>query len=187
MKIFSNDLNMKYVLLSLRIPVIIILLASCSASTGSRYKKDKETVETKRSDSLLIVKEDFDISPYKTQINVSEYSTDSDKLYDVWYEFETNNTDSMIIKNAKIVATVDGYRILIIASDNMEEAGRVREDIKEKISRREVYISFEPPFYKVKVGDFTDLAEANNLKFKLNQLGYTEARVVKETVNLFEQ
>lgn len=187
MKIFSNDLNMKYVLLSLRISVIIILLASCSASTGSRYEKDKEPVETKRSDSLVVVKEDFDITPYKTKINVSQYSTEPDKLHDVWYQYETNNTDSMIVKNGKIIGTVDGYRILIIASDNMEEAGSVREDIKEKISRREVYISFEPPFYKVKVGDFTDLAEANNLKFKLNQLGYTEARVVKETVNLFEQ
>jgi len=178
---------MKYVLLSLKISVTIILLASCSASTGSRYEKDKEPVETKRSDSLVVIQEDFDITPYKTKINVSEYSTDSDKLYDVWYEYETSNTDSMIIRNGKIIATVDGYRILIIASDNMEEAGSVREDIKEQISRKEVYISFEPPFYKVKVGDFTDLAEANNLKFKLNQLGYTEARVVKETVNLFEQ
>jgi SPOR domain len=187
MKLFFKHLTMKYILLSLRIFVIIILLSSCSASTGSRYEKDKEPVETKRSDSLLVVKEDFDISPYKTQINVSEYSTDSDKLNDVWYQFETNNTDSMIVKNGKIIATVDGYRILIIASDNMEEAGSVREEIKEQISRKEVYISFEPPFYKVKVGDFTDLQEANNLKFKLNQLGYTEARVVKETVNLFEQ
>ncbi len=178
---------MKYILLSLRIFVIMILLASCSASTGSRYEKDKESVERKRSDSLVIVKEDFDITPYKTKINVSEYSTDSDKLYDVWYQHETNNTDSMIVKNGKIVASVDGYRILIIASDNMEEASSIREDIKEQIRRKEVYISFEPPFYKVKVGDFTDLAEANNLKFKLNQLGYTEARVVKETVNLFEQ
>jgi len=178
---------MKYILLSLRISVIIILLASCSASTGSRYEKDKEPFERKRSDSLVIVKEDFDITPYKTKINVSAYSTDSDKLYDVWYQHESNNTDSMIVKNGKIIATVDGYRILIIASDNIEEAGSVREDIKEQISRKEVYISFEPPFYKVKVGDFTDLAEANNLKFKLNQLGYIEARVVKETVNLFEQ
>jgi len=185
MKLFSNDLNMKYILLSLRISVIIILLASCSASTGSRYEKDKEPFERKRSDSLVIVKEDFDITPYKTKINVSAYSTDSDKLYDVWYQHESNNTDSMIVKNGKIIATVDGYRILIIASDNIEEAGSVREDIKEQISRKEVYISFEPPFYKVKVGDFTDLVEANNLKFKLNQLGYIEARVVKETVNLF--
>ena len=40
---------------------------------------------------------------------------------------------------------------------------------------------------KVKVGDFTDITESNNLKFKLNQLGYTEARVIKETVNIFEE
>jgi len=69
----------------------------------------------------------------------------------------------------------------------MREANSVRADILAKIKRKEVYISFEPPFYKVKIGDFKDITESNNLKFKLNQLGYTEARVVQETVNIFEE
>ena len=47
-------------------------------------------------------------------------------------------------------------------------------------------ITFEPPFYKVKAGDFTAHSEANDFKFKLNQLGYPEARVIQETVNIFE-
>jgi hypothetical protein len=51
---------------------------------------------------------------------------------------------------------------------------------------KDVYVNFEPPFYKVKVGDFTTRSEANDLKFKLNQLGYSEAKVVQETINLFE-
>jgi hypothetical protein len=39
----------------------------------------------------------------------------------------------------------------------------------------------------VKAGDFTTKPEANDFKFKLNQLGYSEAKVVQETVNLFEK
>jgi hypothetical protein len=38
----------------------------------------------------------------------------------------------------------------------------------------------------VKAGDFTSKSEANDFKFKLNQIGYTEAKVVQDTVNLFE-
>ena len=39
---------------------------------------------------------------------------------------------------------------------------------------------------KVKVGDFTSRHDADDLKFMLNQLGYKEARIVQETVNIFE-
>ena len=74
----------------------------------------------------------------------------------------------------------------VLSTDNIDEANQVRAEIYEKAARNEVYVIFEPPFYKVKVGDFTSKSEAENLRFKLNQLGYTESKVVQETVNLFE-
>ncbi|MEJ2103463.1 MAG: SPOR domain-containing protein [Ignavibacteriaceae bacterium] len=64
---------------------------------------------------------------------------------------------------------------------------KLNAEIYEKTARKEVYVTFEPPFYKVKAGDFTSKSDANDFKFKLNQLGYTEAKVVQETVNIFEQ
>ena len=74
-----------------------------------------------------------------------------------------------------------------MTTDDMNEANTTRDKMYELTNGKEVYISFEPPFYKVKAGDFTDVTDANNLKFKLNQLGYTEARVVQESVNLYEK
>jgi hypothetical protein len=85
-----------------------------------------------------------------------------------------------------IIGTTDGYRVQVLSTDDIDEASVVRSEIYEKTARKEVYIIFEPPFYKVKVGDFTSKSEAENLRFELNQLGYTESKVVQETVNLFE-
>jgi len=86
----------------------------------------------------------------------------------------------------KIVGTTDGYRVQVLSTDDIDEANRIRAEVYEKTTKKEVYVIFEPPFYKVKVGDFTSKSEADNLRFNLNQLGYTESKVVQETVNLFE-
>ncbi len=157
----------------------ILLLISCAASTGSRYEKDD--IE---KDKVKTVVEDFDITPYKTKIEIDEEASTNKKFTDVWYEYK--NTNETGNRNRKIVATVDGYRVLIVATDNIEEANEIRDKVAQQTNGKEVYISFEPPFYKVKVGDFTDLSEANDLQFKLKQLGYSEARVVQESVNIFE-
>ena len=161
---------------------IIFFHAGCSASTSSRYEKTNGNGDNEK----VTVNEDFDITQYKTKIELETISNNQG-ISDVWYEYENDSEDSNFGRNLKIIRTVDGYRVLVVATDNMGAANSVRADILAKIKRKEVYISFEPPFYKVKIGDFTDITESNNLKFRLNQLGYTEARVVQETVNIFEE
>ena len=161
---------------------VILFLAGCGASTTTRY--EKEDVEEENKD--VTVNEDFDIMQYKSQIEIETISNNQ-VLTDVWYGYKDSIEESNYEQNLKIIRTVDGYRVFVVATDNLDAANSVRADILSKIKRKEVYISFEPPFYKVKIGDFTDVAESNNLKFKLNQLGYTEARVIQETVNIFEE
>ncbi len=164
---------------------IILFLAGCSASTSSRYEKTEKTDENMDKNKETI-NEDFDITPYKTKIEIENMYT-NEGFSDAWYGYEGNSGESNFVQKHKIIETVDGYRVFVVATDDMGKANSVRDDILSKIKRKEVYISFEPPFYKVKVGDFTDITESNNLKFKLNQLGYTEARVIQETVNIFEE
>ena len=163
-----------------------LFLIACSASTGSRYEKKDET-KTEAGTSVntkeVEVVEDFDISPYQTEINLEAPPLEIEKLpSDVWFGYE----DSSAYPERIIIGTTDGYRVQVLSTDNLDEANRVRAEIYEKTVRKEVYVTFEPPFYKVKAGDFTSQSEANDLKFLLTQLGYTEAKVVQETVNLFE-
>lgn len=165
------------------ITAIAVLFIGCSASTGSRYETKKETEEETSTEVKNEVTEDFDITPYQTEINIEAPPIGTDKLpSDVWYGYE----DSSYVNEKRIAGTTDGYRVQVLSTDDIDEANRVRAEIYETTSKKEVYIIFEPPFYKVKVGDFTSKSEADNLRFKLNQLGYPESKVVQETVNLFE-
>jgi hypothetical protein len=172
----------------------LIFFISCSASTDTRYgkeegTKDKETpVLTDES-----IKEDFDFTPFKTKFDIPEkiiefpvVSSATEDL-NIWYEYETSSLDTVYYVNRKIIDKINGYRVLILTTDNLEEANDMRSEIYFKTVQREVYIIFDPPFYKVMIGDFTELSEARDLNFKLNQMGYSEARVINETVNIFEQ
>jgi SPOR domain len=162
---------------------IAALLIGCSASSGSRYETKKESDKETTTEVTTEVAEDFDITPYQTEINIEAPPIATDKLpSDVWYAYD----DSLVEMQRQIVGTTDGYRVQVLSTDDIDEANRVRAEVYEKTTRKEVYIIFEPPFYKVKVGDFTSKAEAENLRFKLSQLGYTESKIVQETVNLFE-
>lgn len=164
---------------------LFIVFVACSASTGSRYETKEEKSadnETARETKKEIV-EDFDISPYQTEINIETPPLETDKLpADVWFGY----SETTLPLERRISGTTDGYRVQVLSTDNIGEANRVRAEIYEKTARKEVYVIFEPPFYKVKAGDFIVKSEADNFKFKLNQLGYSEAKVVQETVNLFE-
>jgi hypothetical protein len=162
---------------------LIFIIVGCSASTGSRYETNVNDGEIENEDEQEMMVEDFDITPYKTEIDIEEVPSGNQVLPDdVWYGYA--DTVSTLSKN--IAGTTDGYRVQVISSDNMDEANQVRAEIYFNTKNKEVYITFEPPFYKVKAGDFTSHSEANDFKFKLNQLGYPEARVIQETVNIFE-
>jgi hypothetical protein len=178
---------MKYIQLLSKYLVIVILFTNCSASTSTRYSDDDDDNKKKNNKIEKNIIEDFDISPYKTTIVVENLTAGSKVVNDAWFEYDNFSDKTNVIDNRKIIGTVDGYRIMVLATDDMEQANLTRDTLSVQVKRHDVYISFEPPFYKVKVGDFTSLAETNNLKFKLNQLGYTEARIVQETVNLYEE
>jgi hypothetical protein len=156
---------------------------SCASSTGSRYSKSDTEKKVNSSNNQNLV-EDFDISPYKTKIEVPEKSnTKTIESNDVWYDYNSPSTNS---EQKVLIGTQDGYRVLITSTDNLEDANQIKSDISNTVNDNEVYIDFEPPFYKVKAGDFDSQKTADNLRFKLNQLGYTEAKVIKETINVFK-
>jgi hypothetical protein len=167
------------------ISIITFLFVSCGTSTGSRYSKSSSDSTGISSDKGIIkLNEDFDITSFKTKIEVlANNQRKNNESSDIWYDYDSLNTND---NNKTLVGTEDGYRVLVISSDNQEDVEQIKSDIANIVDNNEMYIDFEPPFYKLKVGDFSDLSNANNLRFKLNQLGYKEARVIKETVNVFK-
>ena len=101
----------------------------------------------------------------------------------MWFDY---GSPEMKTKIKSLIGTSDGYRVLVLTTDNIEEANQIKADVYFSESFYEVYIDFEPPFYKVKTGDFDSQKSADDLRFKLNQLGYKEGKVIKDKINIFK-
>ncbi|MBK7629887.1 MAG: SPOR domain-containing protein [Ignavibacteriales bacterium] len=168
----------------------IIIVYGCSASTGSRYDKDENkasantSVDENKNIKNANLKEDFDITPYKTEIVIPENKpTLKSSNKNVWFDYGSPEIDT---KTKSLIGTANGYRVLVLTTDNIEEANQVKADVYFIQSTYEVYIDFEPPFYKVKTGDFDSQKTADDLRFKLNQLGYKEAKVITDKINIYK-
>ncbi len=167
--------------------LFVLLLTFCSAKPTIRFEEDKSEKSEKSEIPVKSInfEEDFDISPYRTEISLPHKKVDFKNPDDeIWYQYREKKNPVSKIK--KITGTIIGFRVLVVATDDLDEANKIQEELKKIKGNNEVYSVFEPPFYKILIGDFKNSDEANSLRFKLNQLGYSDSKVVKTTINLFE-
>ncbi|HVO73562.1 MAG TPA: SPOR domain-containing protein [Ignavibacteriaceae bacterium] len=178
MKIFPFILNFS---------LFILLLEGCGASSGDRYEKqrpkeNKETKEPVKTEEKKEYAEKFDFIPYSARLDIKERKkATGQKELDAWYSYN-DEKDSLLSSDSVKTDTVTGFRVQVIATDNLQEADNIRSEIYFKTNQMNVYLVFEPPFYIVKAGDFINRSSANELSFKLNQMGYSEARVIQDSV-----
>jgi hypothetical protein len=179
---------MKYNLFLLLFISIAFYSCGTMTSTGSRFhqtEKESNTTLIAKETDTLVLKEDFDITPYKTNITINDtiprFFNKSGKGLHAWYNYDTIATDTA---GTKITREMAGYRVLIATTDNLDEANKVKSEVYSRMERKPVYISFDPPFYKVKAGDFLNSSDANEFSFKLNQMGYSDSKVIQDTVNI---
>lgn len=79
--------------------------------------------------------------------------------------------------------TLPGYRIQLFTSTRLQEANKFRMEFEKVFPDRKVYIFFNEPSYRVRVGDYTDRIEARH-HLEVIQGEYPGAIVVKDQINL---
>lgn len=166
--------------------IISLSLFSCGTSTGSRYQQEQAEQKKEDKDSVRI-SENFDLTRYHPKMDIPEKikTTDSAKTK-VWYSYNENPGGSHSDTSQTVIKSLPGYRVLVLSTDNLDEANNMRSDVYFKTGHTAVYVVFDPPFYKVEAGDFTDMNDAKNFSFKLKQMGYNDITVINETVNKFK-
>ena len=159
----------------------LILLNSCGSSTEISNKNRTGKKTTKKINAKNI-KEDFIITPYRTKIKVKpNTNTTQPSHLNIWYGYNDNFSND----TTNVIENTAGFRVQILSTDNLEQARRMKNRVLQKINQKHVYILFDPPFYKVQIGDFTVHSLAEDLNFKLKQLGYSNARIVREKINYY--
>ena len=76
----------------------------------------------------------------------------------------------------------EGYRVQVLATRYFERADSLAVIMKNTV-RDSVYVDFEAPNYKVRVGDFIDRDSAESLQQDLVQMGYNSAWILRSRIN----
>ncbi len=75
-----------------------------------------------------------------------------------------------------------GFRVQIYSASNQQSAEQEQEHARGVLGRDDVYVDFEPPFFKVRVGDFSDRKEAESLLEQVKEQGYETPFLVRTQV-----
>ena len=76
----------------------------------------------------------------------------------------------------------EGYRVQVLATRYFERAESLAVIMKNTVSDS-VYVDFEAPNYKVRIGDFIDRNSAESLQQELVQMGYNSAWILRTRIN----
>ena len=96
--------------------------------------------------------------------------------------FDDDN-DSNVTIDTNFTNSVRGYRIQVATSQDENDL----IDIKEKLEltiKEKIYIKFELPNYKLRIGNFDSRKKAEAYRNKVIQLGYRSAWVVPTLIEL---
>jgi hypothetical protein len=86
--------------------------------------------------------------------------------------------DSMIVQEE----VVQGYRIQIFSSSNVDETTLMKNLAVEKFVGDSIYVVYDAPVYKVRIGDFINRYEANQRLPEFVEKGYRDAWIVPDRI-----
>ena len=94
------------------------------------------------------------------------------------------NTDTTLIKNNQIDSAqiiIEGFRVQILATKELVTAEQLQKQLLDNLNQN-IYIVFEAPNYKVRVGDFIDRKKAETLRQKMIKEGYSSAWIIRTRI-----
>ena len=113
----------------------------------------------------------------------SDFADNPPNLPNVVLPSFDDHDDSESVSDIDFTNSVKGYRIQIMISEDEKDLINVKQKL-ELIIKEKIYIKFELPNYKLRVGNFDSRKKAETYRNKVIQLGYRSAWVVPTLIEL---
>jgi len=85
------------------------------------------------------------------------------------------------LKKTPANTTEEGYRVQVLSTLDHESAADLRTKLHPQFDD-EVYVIFDPPNYKVRVGNFRSRFDAEVAQLRLQKMGYATAWIIRSEV-----
>ena len=76
---------------------------------------------------------------------------------------------------------IEGFRVQVLATSSQENADRLRDELAIEYGK-DIYIVFEAPNYKVRVGNFIDRRLVEKLRLELINKGYPSSWIIRTRI-----
>ena len=113
---------------------------------------------------------------------------DADKIIDPEPRWPTIssplNFDNLINNKIQIDSTqiiIEGFRVQILATNQLPKAEMLQKDLSSILNQK-VYIVFEAPNYKVRVGNFIDRSKAEKFRQDILKKGYPSSWIIRTRI-----
>lgn len=139
------------------------LFGQSSSSTDSVYHPRREHLST--------FERSFKPSFYDTEVYLYK-KEDTTKTYG----------RSINQLNTAPAETLQGFRIQLLATNSYDDANSTRTLLTSTYHDLWIYLMFEAPTYKIRVGDFSNRSEAKPLLDQFHGQGYAKAWIVPDRI-----
>jgi len=124
---------------------------------------------------------------------ILEESIDPYVIYQPWKnmpnvkmtrDIQANIIHDWIFADSSVVrkdGPVIGFRVQLYATKDYYEAVTRREEASERFDEV-VHMDFDPPYYKIRVGDFTQRNDAEQARLAAKEAGYPDAWIVRTLI-----
>ena len=76
---------------------------------------------------------------------------------------------------------IEGFRVQVLATSSQENADRLRYELAIEYGK-DIYIIFDAPNYKVRIGNFIDRRLAEKLRLELINKGYPSSWIIRTRI-----
>ena len=93
-------------------------------------------------------------------------------------QLQSNQRSALMTSNG----LYKGFRIQVISTSKRDEATFTQADLQLKYPDEKIYLSFQSPNYKVRIGNFLKKEEAEKFKIELNKIFPNGVYIVEDAV-----
>ena len=78
--------------------------------------------------------------------------------------------------------TIPGFRVQVTITGDIDDANLLRDSLSRALSDEWVYIVHHPPYYKIRVGNFSERFAAGEMLERLRRHGFPDAWIVPDRI-----
>ena len=161
--------------------MVVLIFSLLVLGCGSTRKLGGKSAEEKYKERPGVINENFDpMRLDREEVQIQRTTNIESKSEDIDLLLQEDNSPQ---ESREVV----GYRVQICAVSDEQKAREIQREAILNFIDENVYLKYDAPYYKVRIGDFEKKEDADKIKQIAISRGFKDAWVVRTKIKLNPQ